>query len=78
MPRRAGHDKAAVERRNVEEGVRFNAVLVVDECDLLELLIVQEMRRRESPSDRLVNARERVARVRQWCREIVDVMEGSA
>jgi len=72
MPRTPGHDKLQVERRYADETVQFNSRTMAWELELLSLLLEQEMRTKDTPSERLINAKETVERLIELNQEIIE------
>lgn len=67
MPRQ---DAETTRIRQAFELCQFNSRLVLDDLDLLDLLLEQETRRQDRPSERLVNAKEIVRRLKQYQKEV--------
>lgn len=74
MPRQS---KAETTKRHALELCQFNSRVSLDELLLLELLIDQELKRQDFPSQRLVNAKEITARLKKYQKEIENVACGS-
>jgi len=68
-------NKAATQVRHALELCQFNSRLALDDLDLLDLLLTQEMRRQDFPSERLVNAKEIIGRLKKYYKEIEHELE---
>ena len=66
MSRKKGHDRCEVKQRKSLETLKFNSILMADDLEMLSLLINQETRRREYPSEALQHAEQLVCRLSQW------------
>lgn len=72
MPNRKGNDKQAMESRKAEETIEFNLRFAVLELELQSLLLEQEIRTRDRPSERLLNAKEIADRMKRYFSEIIE------
>jgi hypothetical protein len=66
MPRIKGHSKCEVEQRKSLETLKFNSILMAEDLEMVALLINQEKRRRENPSEALQHAEQLICRLSQW------------
>lgn len=72
MANRPGNDKQAQQERRAEETQDFNLRFATFDLELLSLLLEQEIRTRDRPSDRLINAKEITDRMKKYMKEILD------
>jgi hypothetical protein len=66
MPRKKGHNRCEVKQRKSLETLKFNSILMADDLEMIALLLSQENRRRENPSEALQHAEQLTARLLQW------------
>lgn len=72
MPNLKGNDKQQQDARRAEETQEFNLRFAVWKLELLSLLIEQETRTRDRPSDRLINMKETAEELEKLIKEILD------
>lgn len=66
MPRVKGQSKCEVENRAAAEGIQFNSLVMAEDLEILDLLLKQEIDRREYPSDALLNSLELVRKLQAY------------
>ena len=73
--RNKGHDKCQVQQRNSQETIQFNSRQMAEDLELAALLVNQEIRRRELPSEGLTHAKELLDRIQKFNREVITEVE---
>lgn len=72
MSRAKGDNKWRTDLRNAAEAHQFNSRLMRDDLDMLLLLLNQEIRRREFPSEALTRSLNLAHRLKDWNGENVE------
>ena len=68
MSRKKGQDKCHGEIRTLVETLRLNSAIMADDLELVNLLLEQEISRREFPTDALTRAKELAERLEHFNR----------
>lgn len=76
MSRKKGQDKCQSENRKLVETISVNSAVMADDLELVNLLLQQEISRREFPTEALTRAKELAERLEKFNRENVKELVG--